>query len=111
MNLRNTLNYRILWCNDVIIGLRSAVAIELPCIAYLADQVKVQIAYDKFLLVGVANIAHELATRSAEIALAVEIVGSEIFFDTYPVDSAYKVAVGDGVTGLLDAPQVLGQAT
>ena len=102
---RITLNYRFLWCNDVIVSIWSAVTIELPGIAHLADQVKVQITYDEFLFVWITYIAHELATRSAEVALTVEIVGSEILFDAYPVDGAYKVAVGDGVTGLLDVPQ------
>ena len=63
----------------------------------------------QLLVVRVADVTDELATRVDEVGLAVEVVVAERL-DADSVDRAHEVAVGQRVGDLLDAPQVLAQA-
>jgi hypothetical protein len=83
-----------------------SVAVELPVSADLGRSGRGQVADDQLLVVGVADVADELAARVDEVALAVEVVVAELL-DADPVDRADEVAVGDRVRRLLELPQVL----
>src|SRR5439155_8895009 len=90
------------------VTLRPAVAEELPDITHFADQVHVQIGDHNVVLVALADRQH-LATRIAEVALAVEFADAPRLLDPRPVDRAHVILVGHRVGGLLQLPQILGQ--
>src|SRR4051794_2092162 len=87
-----------------------AVAVEGPAVAHRLDEVHVEVAHDQLRLVGVADVADELALRIHEVALSVEVVVADVGLDADPVDRPDVVHVGDGGGRLLDAPDVLRQA-
>src|SRR3954447_6750576 len=95
--------------DDLVVGVGASVAVERPCVADLTDLVEVEIADDQVGLVGVSDVADELAARVDEVALPVEVVVPERF-DTDPVDGADVVHVGDRRGRLLEPPQILRQA-
>src|SRR5256714_868138 len=95
---------------QIRIGVRAAVAEELPRLADLLDLVEIHIAHEQFLVVGAAELADELAARVDEVALPVEVVVADVLLDPHPVDRPHEVTVRDRVADLLDPPQVLGQA-
>ena len=68
---------RVLGSREVRVRVRSTVAEELPGVADLHDPVEVEVAHDQLLVVGVADVADELAARVDEVALAVEVVVAE----------------------------------
>ena len=51
--------------DEVPVRVRPAVAVELPRLADLLDQVEVHVADEQLLVVGVAQVADELAARIA----------------------------------------------
>jgi hypothetical protein len=61
--------------------------------------------------VGRSDLADELAARVAEVRLPIEVVVAQILLDADPVDGPDELSVGDGMAWLLDAPQVLAEAT
>ena len=65
---------RELGTRQVGVGVGPPVAVELPGVADLHDLVHVEVADDELLLMGVADVADELAARVDEVALAVEVV-------------------------------------
>ena len=64
--------------DQVPVGLGTAVAVELPRLADLRDQVEVQVADEQLLVVRAADAADDLAARVDEVALAVEVVVAEL---------------------------------
>jgi len=92
-----------IWTDEILVGVRSAVAVELPELADLGDHVHVKVADDQFLVGRVAHVPHELAAGIHEVGLAVEIVVPQ-WLDADPVDGADVVAVGQGVRDLLHPP-------
>src|SRR6201995_4006397 len=91
------------------VGVRTPVAVELPLVPDLFQQVHVEVADDQLVGVVGRGAAHDLATRVGEVGLAVEVVVAERL-DADPVDRADEVLVGHRRRGLLQLPQVLGQA-
>src|ERR1700759_3422108 len=91
------------------VGVRSPVAVELPLVPDLFQQVHVQVADDHLVGVVGGGAAHDLAARVGEVGLAVEVIVAERL-DADPVDGADVVLVGHRGRGLLQLPQVLGQA-
>src|SRR5215467_739530 len=49
--------------HERVVGVRAPVAVEGPPVAHLVEQVHVQVPYQQFRLVGVADLADELAPR------------------------------------------------
>src|SRR5687768_3679559 len=98
-----------LWADEVVVGIGPAVAVELPELPHLRHLLEVEVTHDQLFLVGVADVADELAARIGEVGLAVEVVLAE-WLDAHAIDGPHEIAVGNGVGHLLDAPQVLGQA-
>src|SRR5690349_19534561 len=97
------------WLYQRLVLVRAAVAVELPLVPDLGQLVHVEVA-DHYL-VGVVGgrVAHQLAARVDEVGLAVEVVVAQVL-DADPVDRADEVLVGHRGGGLLEPPQVLGQA-
>src|SRR6478736_927533 len=98
-----------LFGDQVFVGVGAAVAVEGPAVADLLDLVEVEVAHDQLRLVGVADVADELALGVDEVALAVEVVVADVGLDADAVDGADVVHVGDGGRRLLDPPDVLGE--
>ena len=95
---------------QVAVGVGATVAVERPAVTDELDLVHVEVAHDQLGLVGVADVADELALGVDEVALAVEVVVADVGLDADPVDRPDVVHVGDGGGRLLDAPDVLRQA-
>src|SRR6266568_3855508 len=90
------------------VRVRPAVAEELPDRADFVDGVEVEIGHHQRILVARA-LGHDLPPRVAEVALAVELAHLPRRLDPDPVDGPHEVAVGHGVGGLLQLPEVLGE--
>src|SRR6201996_6802589 len=91
------------------VGVRPPVPVELPLVPHLFEQVEVQVADEHLVGVVGGGAADDLAARVGEVGLAVEVVVTQRL-DADPVDRADEVLVGHGGRGLLQLPQVLGQA-
>jgi len=65
---------------------------------------------DEHLIFIAAGLGKNLATRIAEVALAVKLTDVPRLFRAYAVDCAHEITVRDGVRGLLQFPQVFGKS-
>src|SRR6266576_5857463 len=92
--------------DHVVVRLRPAVAEELPRAPDLLDHVEVHLRDDELVLV-LAALRQEVAARIHEVARAVELADVPRRLDADPIDTAHEVAVGDGVRGLLQLPEIL----
>src|SRR5688572_3774216 len=92
------------------VGLRPAVAEELPGVADLADHVEIHVVDDELVLVAAGDLL-DLAARVDEIALAVEFTDVPGRFLADAVDGADIDAVGDGGGRLLQLPEILAEAS
>src|SRR4051812_730203 len=95
--------------HDPVIRLRTAVAVELPGVADFADLVHVEVGDDESVLIARGHRQH-LAAWIAEVALAVKLADVPWRFVADAVDGTDKVAVGDGVRGLLELPEIFGES-
>ena len=86
-----------------MIGVGATISIELPAVSDFSDPVEVEITHDQLWLVGVTDLADELAPRVGEIALAVEVIVAERL-DPDTVDGTDVVHVVGGRGGLLEPP-------
>src|SRR5205823_6623470 len=77
--------------------------------ANFANQFEIQVGDRDVVGIALADAEH-LATRVAEIALAVELADPPGFFEAGAIDGADKVAVGDSVGRLFQLPEVFGEA-
>src|SRR5487761_276224 len=95
--------------NERGVAVGPPVAVERPEVADLGEQAHVQVA-DHHLVLGVGGrVADQLAAGVGEVGLAVEVVVAERL-GAHPVDRADEVLVRDRRGGLLEPPEVLGQA-
>src|SRR5437879_8790175 len=94
---------------DFAIGFRAPVAIELPGGAHLVDFVQVQLSNKQLVFIA-AGLRDDLPARVAEVALAVELADFPRPLVADAVDGGDEVAVGHGVRGLLELPEIFGQA-
>src|ERR1043165_6398380 len=92
-----------------VVRFRPAIPVELPRVAHLADFLEVELRGDEGVLVALAG-GEELAARIAEVALPVKLADVPRPFVADAVDGADEVAVGDSVRGLLEFPEILGEA-
>src|SRR5262249_16632080 len=92
----------------VPVSFGTAIAVESPDLADLADLVEVEIGDDHCILVA-RPFDDELAARRGEVALAVELADRPGLLDADAVDRADPVAVRDRVRRLLEVPEVLGE--
>src|SRR5262245_8132595 len=86
-----------------------AIAEELPGVAHFADLVEVQVGDDDVIRAARA-LSQNLATRAAEIRLAVELADVPGGLGAGAVDAAHEVLVRDRVGGLLQLPEVFRKA-
>src|SRR5262249_37606950 len=78
------------------VRLRPAVAVELPDVPHLADQVEVEVGQHDVVGVALADGQH-LAPWVAEVALAVELADPPRLLVPRPVDRPHEVGVGHRV--------------
>src|SRR3989442_9219942 len=94
---------------DFAIGFRAPVAIELPGGAHLVDFVQVQLSNKQLVFIA-AGLRDDLPARVAEVALAVELADFPRPLVADAVDGGDEVAVGHRMRGLLELPQIFGEA-
>src|ERR1700676_5145272 len=87
------------------IAVRSAVAEKLPNFADFGNHVEIQICHHDFILIA-AGLGDDLASRIAEITLAIKFANAPWLLRPYTIDRAHKVAVRNGMSGLLQFPQI-----
>jgi hypothetical protein len=90
------------------VGLGTAVAEKLPDFSYFLNHVEVEVGGEYFVLVT-AGLGKNLAARVAEVALAIKFADVPGFFRSHAIDRAHKIAVGSGMRGLLQFPQIFRQ--
>src|ERR1700682_5567821 len=82
------------------VAIRTAVAEELPGIPHFGDHVEVEISYQHFVFAP-AGLGDDLATRVAEVTLAVKLANIPGGFPADAIDGADEISVGNGVRRLL----------
>src|ERR1035437_5115713 len=91
-----------------LIHVGTAVAEELPGLAHLDDHIEIEVRGEDLVFVA-ARLREDAAARIAEVALAVEFTDGPRGFGAHAVDGAHEIAVGHGVRGLLQLPQILAE--
>src|SRR5437773_993570 len=94
--------------HQVTVRFGAPVAEELPDVPHFLDLVEIQIRDDHFLLVA-GSFGDDLSARRAEIALAVEFANVPRMLASDAIDRADKISVRDGVSRLLQLPEVFTQ--
>lgn len=92
-----------------VVRVGTPVAVERPRLPYVVDETEVEVADEQFLLLVGGDVADELAARVDEVAGAVEVVVPVLLLSD-AIDGGDVVEVGDGGRGLLQLPEVGGQA-
>src|SRR5262245_29619092 len=98
-----------LWRHERAVRVRTTIAKELPDRPDFLDQVEIEVGNDDSVLIA-RGFRDDAPARIAEVAGAVELADVPRRFRADAVDRADEVAVGDGVRGLFELPQILGQA-
>src|SRR6266699_4932794 len=93
---------------DFAVGFRAAITIKLPGITNFLNFVKIQIRDEQFILVA-AGLLHNFSSRIAEVALAVKFADFPGSFRANAVDGGNEIGVGDGVSRLLEFPEIFGE--
>src|SRR2546425_6667338 len=91
--------------HHVAVHVRAAIAVELPGVADLANQVEVEIGHEQLLLL-LRRLRDDLPSRVREVARAVVLVRPELLLLPDAVDRPHPIAVRDRVRGLLDEPEM-----
>src|SRR5262249_42193944 len=91
------------------VELGATVAIELPLRAHLADHFEIEIGDDDLVFVA-RGFGEDASARVAEVRLAVELADVPRGLVADPVVRSDEVAVGHGVCGLLELPEIFGVA-
>src|SRR5260370_13288172 len=94
---------------DFSVGFRAAIAVELPGVTDFLDFIEIQLG-DKELILVAAGLLDDFAARIAEITLAVELADLPGSFGADAIAGGNQIAVGDGVGGLFEFPEILGEA-
>src|SRR5690349_6296583 len=95
--------------NESAIGLRPAIAEELPGVAHLADLLQVELRGHQRVFVAL-GLRQELSARIAEVALPVKLADVPRRLESDAIDGADEVAVGHCMRRLLEPPQILGES-
>src|SRR6476661_826514 len=90
------------------VGLRAAIAEELPHVPHFADLVEIQLGRHELIPIP-RRLRYELTTRVAEVALPVELADPPRVLVPDPIDRTHEERVRNGVRRLLELPQILGQ--
>src|ERR1700716_3249363 len=85
------------------IRFRTAVAIKLPDLPYFLDHVEIEIGDQHFVFIA-AGLGEDLATRIAEITLAIKLADIPRLFTSNTIDRTDEVSVRGGMCGLLEFP-------
>src|SRR5882757_9982736 len=93
---------------DFSVGLRAAVAIELPGVADFLNLVEIQLGDEQFVLVA-AGLLDDFAARVAEVAFAIKFADFPGSFGANAIDGGDEIRVGYRVSGLLEFPEIFGE--
>src|SRR6185503_8253761 len=105
---RAVFSVRCLELGQSRIGLRPPVAKELPHVAHLADLVEIELRRHQLRLVA-RSLRDELTARITEVALPIKLPDVPRRLVSHAIDRAHEEGVGDGVRGLLEPPEILGE--
>src|SRR5437870_5744564 len=92
--------------HEIPVRLGTAVAEELPGVAYFLNLVKVQIRDDNLLLVP-RSFRDDLSPRRTEITLTVKLSDIPGLLAADAIDGAEKISIRYRMRRLLELPQVL----
>src|SRR5580693_2745800 len=92
------------------VGFGAAVAKELPGVADFLDVVEIEFGDEEFVFVS-AGLRDDFSARIAEVAFAVELAYFPGRFGADAIDGGNEILVGDGVGGLLELPEIFGEAS
>src|ERR1035441_10273530 len=92
-----------------LIHVGAAVAEELPGFADFGNHIEVEVGPEDFVFAA-RRLGEDAAAGIAEIAGAVEFADIPRGFGAHAVDGADEIAVGHGVRGLLQFPEMLAEA-
>jgi len=82
------------------ISFRPPISIKLPSRSNVANLIQVQVGYHNFIFVS-RTLNNDLATRVAEVTLAIKLTDIPRFFDSHSIDCSHEVPVGHGMGRLL----------
>src|SRR5512144_1613026 len=95
--------------HQLVVGLRTTIAEELPRVSHLTDLVEVELGGDQLRLVTRCG-GEELPARIAEVTLPVELADVPRLLVSDAIDRADEIRVRDCVSWLLELPQILRQS-
>src|SRR5712671_3697934 len=94
---------------DFSVRLRPAVAVKLPSIADFLNFIEIQFRDEQFIFIA-AGLLNDFSARVAEITLSVEFANFPGSFGADAVDGRNKISISNCVRGLLQFPQIFGEA-
>src|ERR1035438_2330149 len=86
----------------------TAVAVELPGLAYFGDHVQIDVRGEHFVLIA-DSLREDAAARIAEVAGAIEFADIPRSLDAHSIDGGDEITIGHGVRGLFQLPEVFAQ--
>src|SRR5689334_6029271 len=92
--------------DQILVGVRAPIAEKLPRLADFLDLIEIQVGDQNFVFIA-RGAGDDLAARIAEVAGAIEVPDVPGSLSAHAIDGADEVAVGDGMRGLFDLPEVL----
>src|SRR5947209_15790853 len=96
-------------CCEYAVGLRSAIAEELPHPPDFSDHVEIEIGDHHFVFVP-ACLGNDFPARIAEVAFAIKFTDVPGLLFANPIDRADKIAIRHRMRGLLQLPEILRQS-
>src|SRR5215469_1219896 len=92
-------------CHQWPVAVRTAIAEELPDVAYLCNHVQVEIGHHNFILVP-AGLGDDLASWIAEVTLAIKLANIPRRLASNSIDRPDKISIRDSMRRLLQLPQI-----
>jgi len=93
---------------DFAVGFGASVAIKLPGVADFLDVIEIEFGNEEFVFVA-ARLRDDFSARIAEIALSVEFADFPGSFCANAINGCDEVLIGDGVSRLLEFPEIFGE--
>src|ERR1017187_5755796 len=93
---------------NILVRFGTAIAIELPDVAHVANHIEIEIGHDDRILVA-GTFRNDLAARIRKITRSVKFPETPRLLRPDPVDCADIIDIGDRCGRLLQFPQILAQ--